>query len=147
MENIKISNFAKDHPEISFPKYVSLDKEACSKLTKLIRRSFNLTMASDGLALVMEVDKLSKSCDAKKNIADNFNLSEFLRDCEINADKDVFVNWYRYDKIDKLKLIDLSTFFHDLRYPEVDDIDIFDNSFQWILSIRHDGNIKLLRKK
>ena len=53
----------------------------------------------------------------------------------------VFLNWYRFDNIDEIEVDGLNTYFADIWYPSTDDIDLFDNTFKWIVSIRHDGQI------
>ena len=53
----------------------------------------------------------------------------------------VYINWHscRDGDIDELFLSDLSTHFYDIWYPSSDDIDIFDASLRWVVSVRHDG--------
>lgn len=56
----------------------------------------------------------------------------------------VFINWYRFDDIDKMSLKDLDQYFYDIWFPATDDIDIFDDTFKWIVSIFHDGIISCI---
>jgi hypothetical protein len=98
-----------------------------------------------GLKLVKAIDDLAKPCDFASPIDDSFDLNELLATCKLEASDDVYINWYRYDKIDQLKKSDLARFFTDIWYEGSDDLDIFDGTFNWMLLIRHDGYLKLLR--
>lgn len=43
-----------------------------------------------------------------------------------------------------MSFVDLANFFDYIWFPSSDDVDIFDASFDWILSIDHAGFVKLL---
>lgn len=145
MEEIKLDNFSKEHPGRGFPEYVSLSKSACSDIAQSIREKFTLANAADGLMLVKAIDALAKPCEVTSHVGEDFDLNALLNACGIDAADFVYINWHRYDKIDRLKRRDLAGHFYDIWYPDADDIDVFDDSLSWILSVRHDGYIKLLR--
>jgi hypothetical protein len=145
MEKIKLDNFSGEYPGRGFPEYVSLSKSACSDIAQSIQNSFALTNVTDGLTLVKAIDALAKPCEVASHVGEDFDLNAFLKACGIDAADVVYINWHRYDKIDRLKRCDLASHFYDIWYPDVDDIDVFDDSLSWILSVRHDGYIKLLR--
>lgn len=145
MDQIKIDNFSSQHPGCSFPEWDSLSKDACLEITQLIRKKFSLANIADGLALVRAIDALAQPCEIASHVSEDFDLNALLDACGVNAAEVVYINWYRYDEIDRLKRKDLARNFDDIWYPDVDDIDVFDESLSWILSIRHDGYIRLLR--
>lgn len=145
MEKIKIDNFSNEYPGRDFPEYVSLSKSACSAIAQAFREKFALANATDGLTLVKAINALAKPCEAVSYVGEDFDLNALLKACGIDAADVVYINWHRYDKIDRLKRCDLASHFYDIWYPDADDIDLFDDSFSWILSVRHDGYIKLLR--
>jgi hypothetical protein len=145
MEKIKLDNFEKEHHAYNFPEYVTLSKNACSVVVQSLQEKFNLTNISDGLMLVKAINSLAKPCKVLSYVGENFDIIAFLNDCGIDAADDVYINWHRYDKIDQLNRDLLARHFYDIWYPDVDDIDVFDDSLSWILSIRHDGYLKLLR--
>lgn len=145
MDKIKIDNFSRECAGSDFPEYVSLSKSACTELAESIQEKFALVNICDGLTLVRAVDAMAKPCEVISHVGEEFCLNELLYACGIDAADDVYINWYRYDKIDRLKRNDLDSHFFDIWYPEVDDIDVFDDSLNWILSVRHDGYLKLLR--
>lgn len=146
MEQIKLDNFSNEYPGRDFPKYTSLSKSACSDIAQSIREKFALENATDGLMLVKAIDALAKPCEVASHVGEDFDLNALLNVCGIDAADVVYINWHRYDKIDRLRRCDLVGHFYDIWYPDVDDIDVFDDSLSWILSVHHDGYIKLLRQ-
>lgn len=76
--------------------------------------------------------------DCKLQVA---GLLSYLK---ISPREHVFINWNRYDDIDEIGFNDLDMYFSDIWYPGSDDIDIFDSSFRWIISISPEGYIKVV---
>ena len=145
MEKIKLDNFSNEYPGRDFPEYVSLSKSACSDIAQSIQEKFALANGTDGLTLVKAIDALARPCEVASHVGEDFDLNALLNACGIDAADVIYINWHRYDKIDRLKRCDLASHFYDIWYRDVDDIDVFDDSLSWILSVRHDGYIKLLR--
>jgi len=147
MKNFKLDNFIKDHAESVFPNYFSLDDVSAMEIASEIGRKINFNTQHDGLSLVIALDSLSEICPGVNARNENFNLINFISDANISSNEELFVNWYRYDDIDKFNLCDLDKYFDYIWYPDVDDIDIFDSSFDWIISITHTGQVKILKFK
>jgi hypothetical protein len=145
MDQIKIDNFSSQHPGCSFPEWDSLSKDACLGISRSIQEKFALENIPDGLALVRAIDAMAQPCKFTSHVSEDFDLDALLDACGVDAAEVVYINWYRYDEIDRLKRKDLSDNFDEIWYPGVDDIDIFDDSLSWILSVRHNGYIKILR--
>lgn len=145
MEKIKHDNFSNEYPGHDFPEYMSLSKSACSVIAQSIQEKFALANVTDGLTLVKAIDTLAKPCEVIPNVGEDFKLNSLFNTYGIYAADVVFINWYRYDKIDSIKRDDFTSHFYDIWYPGVDDIDVFDDSLSWILSVNHDGYVKLLR--
>jgi hypothetical protein len=145
MDKLKIDNFSKTHCEIDFPKYISLDSDSAKKIQSLIAEKLKLEDCSDGLSLVRKIDALGKLCKGIDAEDEKFSFSNAISLSGLRNPEHVYVNWYRYDDIDKLNFDDFDKYFDDLWYPGVDDIDIFDDSLTWILSVSHSGQIKVLR--
>lgn len=147
MDKIKVDNFLREYQGLQFPRYISLNNKECLRISQSLQISFGLKKIIDGLRLVKEFDSLAIPLNLNADTTQDFSISKLLHSLKINANSEVYVNWYRFDKIDLLNLLDLNNFFNDLWYTNLDDIDIFDNSFEWILSINHDGYIKYLHQK
>lgn len=145
MEKIKLDNFSNEYLGRDFPEYASLSKSACADIAQSIQEKFALANVTDGLTLVKAIDALAKPCEVASHVGENFDFNALLHACGIDAADIVYINWHRYDKIDRLKRYNLASYFYDIWYSDMDDIDVFDDSLSWILPIHHDGCIKLLR--
>ena len=77
---------------------------------------------------------------------ENFDLENVTQTAGISVHDKVFVNWYHFDKIDTLAFKDLAVFLGYIWYPSSDDIDIFDSSFSWIVSITHQGEVYIAQR-
>src|SRR5690606_8615576 len=78
--------------------------------------------------------------------ADDFDLALLLEKLKITPQEKVYLNWYRFDKIDEMLFRDLCEHFGDIWYHSSDDLEIFDPSFAWIASIGHHGGITYWRE-
>ncbi len=144
MENFKLENFRREYPNIEFPKFSTLDdKEIFSLQCKLFRK-LRLT-DKDLLKLTKIIDSMTSIVGHTDVNNDNFDLLTLLSNKNIRPNELVYLNWYRYDQIDKMKLTDLDKYFYDIWYPISDDIDIFDDSCSWVLSVRHYGILSLAK--
>jgi hypothetical protein len=77
--------------------------------------------------------------------ADNgFDLRKLISARNLRPQEEVLLNWLRFDNMDRLAFSDLSQYFDDIWYPSSDDIDIFDDTLDWFVFIRHDGCVKIL---
>ncbi len=74
---------------------------------------------------------------------EGFNLQSAIRELGMESATTVLLNWYRFDRIDRIALVDLSLYFVDIWYPGSDDIEIFDESCSWVLAVSHTGELRL----
>jgi len=58
---------------------------------------------------------------------------------------ELFVNWGRFEEVDAFQTVDVARYFSDFWFPVTDDIDLFDASVNWVVSIRHDGVVSFIR--
>lgn len=145
MDQVKIENYQRENPGRDFPNYLSLGTESCKNIRSDLFEKLKLDPLVGCLKLVCELDRQSEICDDIRCDSDDFDLKNVLKSLGLDTPEFVFINWYRYDDIDKIEFVDLANNFDDIWYPQADDIDIFDRSLQWILSITHDGRIKVLK--
>ena len=52
---------------------------------------------------------------------------------------------YGFDDADEMHFGDLDKYFYDIWYPVTDDIDIFDDTFKWLLLIVHNGCLRMAK--
>ena len=139
MEEFKIEMFEEEYKK-NFPTHESLTRPECQDLVNRLSTKYDLSSSN------LEADLASKQsfyseCDAM----DNFALIDTLQNLGIEPMPIAFVNWYRFERIDSFNIIDLDKYFYDIWFPSADDIDLFDESLSWILSIRHDGCVTFLK--
>lgn len=145
MDQVKIDNFIRENPESTFPKYIVLSDEECTDIRSSFFERLGLDASADGMTLVNEVDKRSEICEEFNCNEIYFDLKEVIASLGITCPEYVFINWYRYDDIDKMLFSDLAGYFDDIWYADVDDIDVFDKTNTWLLSLSHYGQVKILK--
>jgi hypothetical protein len=145
MNKLKRDNFLKAYPGIGFPACVSLNEAASEEKLALIGKKLKLDDHTNRLSLVRRLDALGEPRDGVNAKDEGFRVSHILSHAKIPLPEHVYVNWYRFDEIDELSFADLEKYFSDIWYPDLDDIDLFDDSLKWILSIAHHGQVKLFR--
>lgn len=140
MDAYKIDLFKKEYG-IDFPDFKHLSRKESIVLADRILRKFKFS-SIDTL-----IDRLYSQNDVVLDINanDGLNLIDTLVGNKIKLMQEVYINWFHFDNVDLINLVDLNKYFLDIWYPSSDDIDIFDESLEWILSIRHDGSISILK--
>ncbi|WBA43925.1 hypothetical protein [Hymenobacter canadensis] len=78
------------------------------------------------------------------NAEQDFALLPTLTALGIVPLPELFVNWARFEEVDAFQTADVARYFDALWYPVADDIDLFDASFNWLVSIRHDGVVSVI---
>ncbi|AWG24524.1 hypothetical protein [Flavobacterium kingsejongi] len=141
MEEFKISIFEEEHSH-SFPPYKTLSHQECENLQIKLARKYNIVKKNIVYELFTK-QKYYSSTDA----SENFNLIDTLNRLWITSLNNVYIDWYGFQRIDLINIQDLSNFFYDIWYPVADDINIFDESLDWLIFIRHDGAIYYLKNK
>lgn len=144
MQKFKICHFKTQWPDTPFPDFHSLGRDELLALQKRLFESFGVDEDRDFLGLVKKIDSEGLILDGVNAEDRNFSLLDLLSTQRIDCEKRVYINWYRFDEVDKMELVSLSRYFDDIWYPSSDDIEIFDDSFSWMLSIRHDGAVSIV---
>lgn len=148
MESFKINHFISDHPGMEFPWYRSLQLEEMEEIRKGMSIVFGLSsgaLADDLLGFVSEMNEHGSTVEGVNAKDAGLELQPVLDLLNIMPEKKIFLNWYRYDSIDEMKTEDLFSYFEDIWYPDADDLDIFDSSLSWVLSVSHAGVISVAK--
>lgn len=143
LESIKIANFEKDCPGDEFPEVLPCDPNDCSIVRQQFKRAFGLVEKSSGLELIQKVVNQTKAIPNVNAENSEFSLRETLASAAITPGHEVTVNWHRFDDMDRISFDALSRYFDYIWYPKVDHIDIFDDSFSWIVSIGYSGDVSV----
>ena len=143
MEQFKMDIFKKEIINKEFPWFRSLGQEECRDIRDSINKCILGEDVRSPLDLVHKVSELQLALTNYNAEQDNFSLSGLMDNINIVPNEYIYINWYRYDNIDTMKFKDFDSCFEHIWYPGPDDIDIFDKSFKWILSINHEGDVSI----
>jgi hypothetical protein len=143
MDGHKVDNFHRANPTTEFPRFRHLSSAECRALRLEIAKRADLDPHSDPLVLLAALWAAAEfvlDVDADHG----FELRKLISNRNLRPKTEVLVDWQRFDNVDQIALSDLSDYFGDIWYPRSDDIEIFDDSLDWFLFIRHDGAVKIL---
>ena len=135
MDQIKLENFHKEYG-FEMPIIRSLSNDECLKIRENLLHKFSL----DDIDEFFKIDKFSRF-DGFNADEENFDLKAVFGKLNIATPNEICINFNKFESIDILHFDDLSKFFSDIWYPSLDDIEIFDINLNWIISVRHYGDI------
>ena len=144
MHSIKREHFGANYPSESFPTVVSVSAEETAELRQKIAGRLQVA-ADDTLLLVKTLRSRSRLVEGARAEAEDFDLSAICWRERLRPASEVYVNWDRFNDIDRIAFADLSKHFDDIWYPASDDIDIFDTTCDWFVSVDPTGEVRLTR--
>ena len=145
MDKCKIENYQRTNPGMPFPVWESLLPARCSLFKSRIVVLLGLEPTVDSLVLVNRLNEVASDVGNCGSDPNRLDLLKVFQSQNIDPLGQVYVNWYRFDDIDKIALADLQLHIGDIWYPASDDIDIFDDTLKWISSVTHYGAIRVLK--
>lgn len=143
VDEVKVENFAREVSGRSFPAWRALSSDECERIRSHLASRLSVPQGLQKAALtrlVLEKGRLVEGMNAKDR---QFSLRKLVSARDLNPAPRIYLNWHQFDDIDEMLLSDVSEFLEFLWYPGADDLDLFDESLTWMLSISHDGDIKL----
>ncbi|MDA3798982.1 MAG: hypothetical protein PF692_07870 [Kiritimatiellae bacterium] len=146
MDKDKIKIFNNENAGKIFPKLVSISNEKRISLLSNIANwleSSKEENAFEVLKLLTENELVVEGWNADNSI---FNLHNLVNYLSIIPNNRVYINWNLFDDVDLVEFTDLCKHFIYFWYPGADDIDIFDETLKWIVSIDHNGYISYIKK-
>ena len=144
MEQFKIEIFKDEHHGRPFPPFTTLGKEDADRLLQAFARKMHLSEPYDGLILLKALFARSSGVEGVNATSDAFHLLSVLESFSISPEREVYVNWYRFDVIDRMNSVELAAYFPYVWYAGPDDIEIFDDSLSWVLFVDHGGYLRIL---
>lgn len=141
MESFKIEIFEKENPSDKFPSFSTLDAEATASIRQQFVQKLKVTRSIDGKELLDLLSASIESINTFNANVENFNVTDVFRHLGIIPNETIYINWHHYDDVDVMKYKDFSTYFEYIWFPGPDDIDVFDDTYDWVLSINHEGYI------
>ena len=148
MRQFKLDNFRRSFPSREFPEFETLGEGACAELRgRLVARLGLPSKGSDSQSLLAAVHALPGEKLGQVAEGSNPELRALLnsKGIELSTPHRVWVNWRRFEEVDVMGLDALEEHFDDIWYPGPDDIEVFDASLRWFLSVAHDGWMTLFR--
>src|SRR5262245_32702555 len=119
MDAFKIDNFKRGKPGQNFPWFKALEPQETERIREAIRAKSGIE-TEDPLVLLTELFGMSSVIQGLNADVDGFDLAAAVSHLGIRPDPHVYVNWYRFDRIDCMFLEDLARYFEDVWYPSSD---------------------------
>ena len=138
MEATKLSRLVEKHPSAAISLRTLSADDATELKTRLSDR-LKLDASLDVPRFMKALRSRRRSVVSSNAESVNFNLVECLKFAGLVAEPRVYINWDRFQTIDSIALDILAQHLDDFWYPKADDIDIFDETCSWIVSIDYDG--------
>ncbi len=147
MEKFKIEIFNQEKTGRPFPWFRSLKESETRILRQHLARAIGLPNDVSLLKLTQSIANMSVGYSDLNAEDEKFQLETTIQRLGVIPAEMLYVNWYRYDDIDEMRFKDVAEYFDYLWYPGPDDIDLFDATYSWVLSISHDGYVSGVRLK
>jgi hypothetical protein len=142
MEAFKVVLFEQAHAG-SFPSYRSLAPAEGQALKARVASRFGLPVLAASSATEFAAALTARQTYyPEANAQEEFALLPLFTALAITPQPELFINWANwatFEELDAFQTTDVAQYFSDLWYPGADDIDLFDASVDWVISIRHDG--------
>ncbi len=145
MDAIKIDNFRRSHRDVQFPAFESLEPSGCANLRQLLASRLGLQPGATPLEITETLYEQAGVALGSATDVDGLDIRIMLGEAGVEVGDQIYVNWYRFDDIDEMGIDELSRYFGDIWYPASDDVDLFDHTLYWVLSVSHGGRIVLRR--
>lgn len=144
MDNFKLDNFQRSYPDKSFPTVEVVGEEVADALRSKVAVRLGRGASRSGTDLVRDIAAEAEPLP-DEDARGRFDLLGVLDGLGLQYSEHVFLNWGQFGELDRIRLRDLGEYFGDIWYPDSDDLDIVDADCNWILSVRHDGVVSILR--
>ncbi len=144
MLKAKIDVLIGEREDEIFPDFYSLTNDEMLNHRYQLRVAFKCPQnmcISDVFSKMVGESNLIQDINAKN---DEINFSDLLVSQGIDLRKEIYIDWYRFDDIDRMELSLFTRYFEDIWYPGADDIYIYDDSFSWFILVAHYGAITIV---
>ena len=142
MEEFKINHYERINGKGSFPSCRSLSEHESASVRERMAHSLGSCGKASGIEILQRLLAIGEEVGTVDACAGHFDLQKVFEKCGITCSEEVMINWYRFDRIDVIETQQMISHFDDIWYPSSDDIDIFDWSMRWVISIEHHGAVR-----
>lgn len=143
MDEIKLQRLRHDHPSVVVR---HLTESESKRILTDVRNRIGLAADSgNGLRVVRDVRAQSAMVHNMNAEASDFDLFKVFQAARLIPQERIYINWYGFDDLDEVDVRHLAAYFDDFWYPKADDIDLFDRTLSWILSVDSEGTFWVFR--
>lgn len=143
MDQKILKAFKAENPDKSFPWYETLSPSNAELVRIRLLSKTRLSKETSPKDFINELyNNFFQWLPIEINAnSENFSLEKIMSKLELFPLEDIYINWYRFDHIDKMRFKDVCVYFEDIFCYQFDDVDIFDDTLKWIFCIEHDGRV------
>lgn len=145
IEDFKLQVFARERPGRTFPEFRRLRPLAAERLSIVLAGRAGLEGDLGGRTLRLALLKGSRPIERVHAEEEGFDLASVAATLGLGPQEEVYVNWDDSETIHRVRFGDWAENFDYVWYPRPDDIEIFDDSFSWALSVDHGGYLRAWR--
>jgi hypothetical protein len=144
VQSFKTVNFLRENPGSLPPQFVPLAegeaREVVDRLLSRAGRPEGRPEAVLGHLLQHSIPLADVNLDQQE-----IDLREIFNKCGIVPGSCTYVEWGPLREIDRFQTEDLIKHFYDVWYPSANDIELFDDAFDWMVFVRHYGGVQVWR--
>lgn len=137
MEAFKLVNFKHEH-NTNMPIVRSIEGSECEAVCRSLFRNWHVNTLEEFFKKEEQEFILLDDINAED---DDLDWNKVFNRIGISVPNEVFINFERFNNIDVFLFNDFCKYFGDIWYPTADDIEVFDASFNWIVSVKHYGAV------
>ena len=137
MEAFKLVNFKHEH-NTNMPIVRSIEGSECEAVCRSLFRNWHVNTLEEFFKKEEQEFVLLDDIHAED---DDLDWNKVFNSIGIPVPNEVFINFERFNNIDVFLFKDFCKYFGDIWYPAADDIEVFDSSFNWIVSVKHYGAV------
>jgi hypothetical protein len=140
MNRSRIDDFLHEHPGIEFPWFVEKTNEECAVIRQTIAQKYSLAAyLFDSVEFMKALQRIERTVFGEDVVGDEQapGVVEVLAAIDAPVPERILINWRRFDAIDEMRFCDVDRYFFDLLYAGDDDVDLFDASLEWIVTLSH----------
>ena len=138
MENYKIELWEGEVPNIEILKKESIEKCKIKLCSNFFRKKINEPECRNFYELFSKYEKYISDIENIKNIDFYF----LLRKCNKGVfPKYLYLDFGNFEKIYKISAEDFIRNINNIWYPSSDDLSIFNELCNWVLTIHHEGSM------
>ena len=137
MEAFKLVNFKNEY-NTNMPIVRSIEGSECEAVCRSLFRNRHVNTLEEFFKKEEQEFVLLDDINAED---DDLDWNKVFNSIGIPVPNEVFINFERFNSIDVFLFKDFCKYFDDIWYPAADDIEVFDASLNWIVSVKHYGAV------